>query len=191
MITIFHCRALAVLGICTLGLSCSNDLSKLPVPGDNIDYTKDIAEGVQIIVSQQARVKTDITAPLLVRNDLAKPPYAEMPIGLKANFYNEDGEHTTTLTAKYARYFSRSQNILVQDSVVVENNDGSKLYTDELIWNNSQQKFYSRKEVFILKDGNMAYGEGLEANKELTEVKILRQKGVIPVAKGTLPEAGE
>lgn len=166
--------------------SCQNKLSEIPVDERDYDYRKDVAEGVRIILSQQAKVKTEIKAPTLVRDDLAKPPYAEMPDGLEAIFFGEDGQQTTQLTARYARYFSRSQNILVRDSVVVENDDGSKLFTQELIWNNAVQKFYTEAEVFILKDGSMAYGDGLEANRDLTEVKILRQRGVIPVAQDAL-----
>lgn len=188
--TLFHFSTAKVLLLlisfsCVLS-ACENDLSKLPKPDDAIDYTKDVAEGVQLIISQQGLVKTEITAPKLVKNDLAKPPYTEMPQGLHAQFFNNKGVVSTTLSARYARYFVNSKNILLQDSVVVENTDGSKLFAEELIWNNGLEKFYSEKEVFILKDGNMAYGDGLEANKELTEVKILRQRGIIPVAKGTL-----
>lgn len=168
--------------------SCQNKLSEIPVDDRDYDYRKDVAEGVRIILSQQANVKSEIKAPKLIRDDLAKPPFAEMPEGLEAVFFGEDGKQTTQLTARYARYYARSQNILVRDSVVVENEDGSKLFTQELIWNNAVQKFYTEAEVFILKDGSMAYGDGLEANRELTEVKILRQRGVIPVAKGTLGE---
>lgn len=177
---------LLLFSISCLLSACENDLSKLPKPDDAIDYTKDVAAGVQLIISQQGLVKTEINAPILIKNDLAKPPYAEMPQGLHAQFFNNKGSVSTTLSARYARYFVNSKNILLQDSVVVENSDGSKLFAEELVWNNGMEKFYSEKEVFILKDGNMAYGNGLEANKELTEVKILRQRGIIPVAKGTL-----
>lgn len=169
-----------------LFVSCSNKLSEIPKDMSGYDYTKEVAENVQIILSQRGQLKTEITAPKLVRDDQAKPPYAEMPEGLKADFFDEEGAWSTTLTARFARYFPRSQNILVRDSVVVENADGSKLFTEELIWSNASQKFYTDAEVFILKDGNMAYGDGLEANRELTEVKILHQRGVIPVAKDAL-----
>lgn len=168
-------------------ISCSNDLSKIPKLSSDFDFDKDKADEVTIIISQSASVKTEITAPLLIRSEKANPPFAEMPYGLKANFFNEEKEIETVLTAKYARFFTKSQNILVQDSVVVSNKDGSMLFTEELIWNHASQKFYSEQEVFILREGSMAYGDGLEANKDLTEIKILRQKGVIPVSKGTIP----
>jgi len=162
-------------------LSCGEDNKQLPQYNSEIDLTKDMAYNVTIILSQKAKTQTKITSPLLVRNENIIPSFAEMPEGLEAEFFNDSGVVSTRLTSDYARYYEREQNVILQRNVVVINADSTVLRTEELIWNNIMEKFYTDKPVEITRKNQIITGTGLEADKDLTEVKILHQKSVIPI----------
>ncbi len=168
--------------------SCKNDMSKLP-PDANRDWENDRATDVTFIYSQKGKTKAQLKTKEFIKNDNAKPPYMDMLKHVKVDFYNDSMRVESTLTARYARYYTKSENILVRDSVVVVNERGEKLETEELIWNQKLGKFYSEKFVKITSQGQVSYGDGLEANQDFSWFRINNQRGTIPVDKGDFPTA--
>lgn len=157
-----------------------------PLP-DDLGINKDLATGVRFLISQDGKVKAEVTSKEFIKNDQFRPPYMEMLKGIKVNFFDDSLRIESTLTARYARFYSQTQNILVKDSVVVINKDSTRLETEELIWNQQQQKFYSERPVKITGKNQITYGDGLEANADFTVFQIKRQRGIIPLEQGTLP----
>lgn len=166
--------------------SCKNDLEKLPKE-NLMDLESDRAEDVKFIFSKEGHTKATLYAKEFIRNDRAKPPYVDLNKKLRVEFYDPDLKVESTLTAKYARYFPDEDNIIVRDSVVVINKKGEKLQTEELIWNQKIERFYTEKQVIITKDGQITYGDGMEANQDFTWFRIKNQRGSIPVNKSELP----
>jgi LPS export ABC transporter protein LptC len=117
----------------------------------------------------------------------AKPPYIEMKNGLRVLFYDDSMHLQSTLLAKYGRYFEQNGNVLVRDSVVVYNLKKEQLNTEELIWNEKLQKFYTEKFVKITTPTQIIYGNGLESNQNFSDYTILKVKGIIGVNKSALP----
>lgn len=172
---------------CCLFLSCKNDLSKLP---ENIktDFENERAFDVEFIYSENGQTKSQLFTQEFVRNDHAKPPYMDMLKGLHVNFFNDSMHVESNLKARYARYYPQSGNILVRDSVVVVNKLGDMLETEELIWNQKLQKFYTEKFVKITSSGQVSYGEGMEANQDFTWFRIKNQRGAVPVNSSDIPQ---
>ncbi len=168
--------------------ACSNDLKQLPPDATELRLQNDKAEEVEIIFSEQGVIKAVLHSKVFVRNDQATPPYADFKEGIKVDFYNAEGQVESTLTARSARYFTASQNVVVRDSVVVINKKGEKLQTEELVWNQKVERFYSEKLVRITIDNQVTYGDGIEANQDFTWYRISRQRGAIPVDETGLPD---
>ncbi len=168
--------------------SCKNDLNKLP---DEVrtDFENDRAYQVEFIYSENGSTKAQLFTKEFIKNDNAKPPYMDMLKGLRVNFFNDSLTIESNLTARYARYYPGSGNILVRDSVVVINKLGDKLETEELIWNQKLQKFYTEKFVRITSSGQVSYGEGMEANQDFTWFRITNQRGAVPVNSTDIPKA--
>ena len=110
-----------------------------------------------------------------------------MKNGIRVLFYNDSMNLQSTLLAKYGRYFEQSGNVLVRDSVVVYNIKKEQLNTEELIWNEKLQKFYTDKFVKITTPTQIIYGNGLESNQNFSDYTILKMKGIIGVNKSSLP----
>jgi lipopolysaccharide export system protein LptC len=71
--------------------------------------------------------------------------------------------------------------------VVVTNAKNEQLNTEELVWNEKLQKFYTEKFVKISTPTQVIYGDGLESNQTFTQYKITNVKGIIGVNKNSLP----
>lgn len=169
-------------------LACSEDKVTKSNKQVNAEALKiDRADSVTLIISKDGRTKARLRTKDFVQNDNAKPPYLDMNKGLFVEFFNDSMKVESTLRAKTARFYPQSNSFLVKDSVVVVNSGGDTLKTEELVWNNKIQKFYSDVPVQIIRDGSISNGKGLEANRDLTWIRIFQQRGTVPVQRDQMP----
>jgi len=104
----------------------------------------------------------------------------EFPEGLFLQFFDQEGNPTSTLKADYCYYtkkddlYKATGNVIVQD---VETKD--RLDTEELFWNQKKEEVFTEKFVRIEKDGELHVGDGLEAKQDFSYWKILNSKGII------------
>jgi len=168
--------------------SCQNDLKKLPDIEEMRLSQNDHAQHVRFIFSKNGHTKATLESDTFIQNNNARPPYIDLKEHLKLTSYDSLLHVESVVTANFARYFPGKGNVIVRENVVVVNQKGDKLETEELIWNQKLQRFYTNKFVRITMDGQMTYGEGLEANQDFSWFRIKKQKGTIPVDKSQMPE---
>jgi LPS export ABC transporter protein LptC len=167
--------------------SCENDLKKIHTTLDRSMLNQERADDVVILYSKEGHTKAQLTTKSFNHIQNAKPFYIEMKNGLRVEFYDDSLRTITTLTAKYGKMFEESGNVLVRDSVVVTNNKHEQLNTEELVWNEKVQKFYTEKFVKISTPTQVIYGDGLESNQTFTEYQITNVKGIIGLSQQSLP----
>ncbi|MFT4063009.1 MAG: LPS export ABC transporter periplasmic protein LptC [Edaphocola sp.] len=167
--------------------SCENDLSKLPGANTLKDFEEDRAYDVTFIFSQNGKTKAQLTTKEFVGNETAKPPFMDFLKGVQLEVYKDSLKLESTVTCRSARYYTNSDNVIGRDSVVVRTPTGEKLETEELVWNQKLKRFYTDKFVKITGRNEIIWGEGLEANQDLTYVKILKQRGSLPVNEADFP----
>jgi LPS export ABC transporter protein LptC len=171
-----------------LFVGCKNktsDINKLMIKSIP---QEDKAEDVVLIYSEGGKVKGRLFSKEFIRNEVAKPSYIDMKKGLKVEFYNDSAVVTSTVTARYGRYYEQAQNILLRDSIVIVNKKGERLATEELVWNQKLHKIYTEKFVRITTPTQVMYGDGLEANEDFSWYQITNIKGVMQVDKSEVPE---
>lgn len=174
-------RYIVFLCVPLLLAACENDLSKVErIASQEVSLPIETSRDIEIIYSDSTKVKAKLTSPLLKFYKVTNA-YHEMPSGLKVDFYGNDLNIESVLTAKYGRKFKNQGIIEVRDSVVVVNYKGEKLDTERLIWNEKTRKIYTDKFVKITTKDEVIYGEGLEANQSFTNYKIFKIKGIINV----------
>ncbi len=174
---------------CSL-ISCRNTTEEIDnIRGLNRADQLDKATDVTIYYSDKAQVKAILYAKEFVRNEGAKPPYTDIKKSLKVEFLNDSGKVESTLTAKSARIFEVEGNVIVRENVRVVNKKGEQLDTEELVWNQKLDKFYTDKKVTITTPPNQVmYGNGLEANADFSWYKIGNLKGNISVDSKEIPQ---
>ncbi|MGE5436212.1 MAG: LPS export ABC transporter periplasmic protein LptC [Syntrophothermus sp.] len=93
---------------------------------------------------------------------------------IKVDFYNNEEVKTTTLTAKNGKVDDASQNLWAYDSVVVVNDSGVVIKTDELMWRNLDKKIVSDKYVKITSPVETIEGIGFESDQSLRNYVIYK-----------------
>lgn len=168
--------------------ACRNDPKEIDRLVTKQTPQEDRAEDVTILYSEHGKLKARLFAKEFIRNEVAKPPFTDMKKGLKVEFFNDSLKIESVLTARYARYYEKQENVLIRDSIVVVNKKGERLNTEELIWNQSIRKFYTEKFVRITTPTQVMFGDGLEANEDFSWYEIKNPKGIVQVNKSEVPE---
>lgn len=166
--------------------SCENDLKDLP----NFDASlnsQDLAEQVQIIISQEGLTKIKIEADTLIQQKQLDRSWIDLVGNVKISFYNDSLIRESYITGDFARYYDQSKNALIQKNVILSNLTRDTLFSEEIIWNESLKRFFSEKEVTISMDGSRSKGQGLEANEDLSWIRIHQQKGEVSVPSEEIP----
>ncbi len=132
----------------------------------------------EIIYSDSAKVRVKINAPILEYYGGEKP-YTEFKKGIIAVFFDENQREDTRMSAKYAIKRGLQNVVEARNNVIVINKNGDQLNTEQIIWDQPQDKITSNAFVKIRTKDQVIYGEGLESNQSFTNYHILRPKGFI------------
>src|SRR3972149_6545925 len=134
--------------IFTLFLACETDIEKVKIITAKGNFPIESAKGAEIIYSDSAIVKVKVTAPQLDRY-MGKDPYIELPKGIKLLFYDEDLDIASQLTSDYAVRYENDGRMEAKGNVVLINEQGEKLNTEHLIWDEEKELIYSAEFVKI------------------------------------------
>ena len=99
---------------------------------------------------------------------------------VKADFYNDLGEHVSILYSDSAKINQRTNNLRATGNVHVESDSGFMLYANSILWDNQYKMIESKDSVmFTTTEGDTMYGVGFESDMDLTKWKIYKPNGVI------------
>ena len=161
--------------------SCSNDLAEVEALVAKFDTEVETARDVEILYSDSANVRVRITGPTMLNYVDRRDPRQEFPDGVVVDFFGPEGKTDAKLTAKYGIRYQLHGKVTVRDSVVWQDAENKKLETQELHWDERQQKIFTNKFVVITQPEEIIYGHGFEANQDLSHAKIRAIEGRIKV----------
>ncbi len=157
-----------------------NDLTNRARAGE------DRATDVTILYSRDGNVTARLFGHTFIRAESARPPYTEMKDGVKVEFF-DSMKVKNTLTARYARWYEKENNILIRDSVHLVNDRDEHLYTSEMVWNQKMQQFFTEKPVRIVTPTRTLYGTGMEASQDFSSYTIHNLSGNLQLEKSSVP----
>jgi LPS export ABC transporter protein LptC len=132
--------------------------------------------------SDSAELKVVLSAPLLQRFTGVKgEPYDLLPEGLQIDFYDSLGNVDGQVESKYAIYYPKKEILELSKDVIVSNNLGDRLNTEQLTWNSKTHRVKSDDFVKFTTEDEIIYGDGFEANQDLTDYTMNHIKGTIAV----------
>ncbi len=162
----------------TLFLSCENDINEVNRLFSGKETQVETAIDVEMLYSDSAILNLRIVSPKMVRHLVSKDPWQEFPEGLEIDFFSENGKEVTgRMTAKYAQRFDKESKFIVRDSVVWHGENSEKLETEELIWEEENDRVHTNKFVVVSRPDEIIYGHGFESNKDFTNWKIRAIEG--------------
>lgn len=161
---------------------CVNDLKKIEALGKKnvgIEVAKDIKT---YYYGVNGHLKGILKAPVMYRY-VKDTPYMVMNQGLHVDFYNDSLQIQSVLTAKKGEYWENTNNIVVEDSVVVTSMGGQRvLKTNKLFWDPKNQQFYTHSPATLTTPGQTILGQnGLTAPSDLSWYKFFNTSGTMKV----------
>jgi len=172
------------LGVTMLILSCSSKVaSDLPTDLISVKKTPTIeAIDFQTYMTDSGVVRYFLKTPRLVKYEQEKEPYTEFPEGFHLQKFDENKKIVSELTANYGKNFETEQKWLATGNVVMVNNKGDTLRSEELIYLIKEEKIYTDKFVSIKKGDDVINGSGgFESDTQMTKWTFKKTKGQIYV----------
>ena len=167
-------RLSAICFACVFLMACENDVNEVR---ELSKKKPSIEEGKNIdsYLSMNGKVHAHLTAPVLIRYQGDSAKKSEFPKSLHVDFYNDSMKVESQLSALYGRYMENENKVYLRDSVIAFNIKGDSLFTNELYWDKSTEKFYTDKKVTISKNFRSSLFVGLKGmvcNQNLTDLHL-------------------
>ena len=178
----FYIKFSAAMCLATLLFSCGNDIKEIQDFLAEKNMPIGVAYDVYLIHTDSGRVKTKLITPLM--NDFSnreEHPYQEFPEGIEIITYDQFGD-SVSLTGNYSKTYAKTLISEVKgDVVVINHKDNSKLYTDQLFWDQKTHYIYTEKPFRLYTKLDSLKGVGFESNEDLTKVITSNISGVVYV----------
>lgn len=182
-----HCKKLSIvvliLGATMFVLSCSSKVAS-DIPPDLISNKKtpsSEATDLQTSFTDSGVVRYFLKTPKLLRFDQEqeKEPYNEFPNGFHVQQFDANKKIISELSANYGKNFIKEQRWLATGNVVMINDKGDTLRTEELTYLIQKDRIFSDKFVSIKQGGQTQNGTGFESDSKMKKWTFRKVKGSI------------
>jgi len=168
-------KILIGLVLSVLFLSCEEKLkpSIIQLPQEQIPSQE--SWNSTIIFSDSGRVRA-----ILKANHVMVFQDQDMTIlneGFRVDFYDENGKHTSYLIADSGRIFEKVKNLEAYGNIVAVSDEGTKVETSRLFWDNNRNKVRSDAFVKVTSPNEVLQGYGFEADQDLKNYVVYRVSG--------------
>ncbi len=145
-----------------------------------------ITDTVTTLISDSGITRYKLVADVWEVFDKAKDPYWYFPEGIYLERFTPDFSIEATVKADTAWYYSEKDLWKLKQNVHVENMQGEEFDSDELFWDQRNQRVYSDKYIEIKRGITEIKGYGFESNQSMTDYHIFRpHDGKLPFSEGT------
>lgn len=167
--------AVTLLSSCFFMVACENNVNDVKALSNNAGGV-DIGKDVLIYMSEGGKMNAKLTAPIMKKYLVDSGRMVEFPNSIKVDFYKDSTTIESKLSANYANYIQEENRFFLKGNVVIFNVSGDTLWCKEMYWDQATNKFHTEKEVVVKQHSPISkiYGLGLEANQDLTDIKIFK-----------------
>lgn len=168
-------QSLGILLLCFLS-SCSGDKKEYinaPLDSETMPSMRD--DSVTMLISDSGLIKYKLITKVWSFFENSKDPHWHFPEGIYLEQFDSTFHKQTSLKADTAWNFTLRKLWRLKGNVFIENSLDETFSTDELFWDEREQKFYSDKYIEIKRPEKlMLKGFGFQSNMSMTQYKIFR-----------------
>ncbi len=174
--------ALLAVGSAISLLSCEN-APKTPDLDDKKIVSRTVRD-MESLQSENGVKKQLMRAPLREEYEYAEPAYEEYTRGIEAIGFDSLGMPASRVVADYALHWTDRDVWELNGNVVVEGEQGQKLFTQQLRWDRKIKKIYSHVDCKVEQEqeNDVLYGVGFEAADDFSRWTFLGVTGTVYVA---------
>lgn len=129
----------------------------------------------RVMFSDSARVRAVLWAGHIAVYTGAR--YTLLSDSIHVDFYNDEGQHSSLLTARRGRVNDATRDFEAYENVVVVSDSGTTLKTEQLFWNNSGRSIHTDAYVDIHSPTEHIMGTGMVSDQGLKNYRIFRVTG--------------
>jgi LPS export ABC transporter protein LptC len=160
-----------IISAANLTNSCTSKIEKVE-ESEILSLPSLTGKDINTVFIDSGKIKMIMSAPVMETWDNLNPPYTEFRQGMKIFFHDGHKEPIATASGKYAKFFEKENLWELDDSVVIINESGDKLETEQLFWNRNKNLVYTDRFVKITNEDQTVMGTGFESDPQLTRRKI-------------------
>jgi LPS export ABC transporter protein LptC len=162
--------------------ACSKDKpDKIASFVDRSKMPKLHATEISTIISDSGVTRYRITAPSWDVYDKANQPYWEFTKGINFERFDLNLKVDANIHSKYAKFNENEQLWDLRGKVKMTNIQGELFETEQLFWNQRQERFYSDSLIKITQTSRIISGIGFESNQTMTNYTIKNPQGIFPI----------
>jgi LPS export ABC transporter protein LptC len=165
-------------------VSCENSIEVINTVTSNKVIPTSSAFDTETLLSDSGKLKVKLVAPQRDQYELPKKKYTEFPKGMVAYFYDSIENVSSRIISKYAIFHMSEDLFEARDSVVMNDNKGDTLTTEQLFWDRKRALIYSKIFTRIVTADGTFFGEnGFESNQNFSKWKLINSKGTVKLAE--------
>lgn len=164
-----------------LFFSCKTDIEMINALTEREQVPSVVAKNIEILYTENGKIKIRITAPESHYFQFAEEPYNEFPLGIEVNNFTDSLTIDSKLTANYAIYYENKKLWNARYNVVAQNSKGEVLNTEQLFWDEQAKRIYSNDMVKVTRGEDVLFGEGFESDENFEDWVIKKPTGTMYV----------
>ena len=136
------------------------------------------ADKVNLKYTDSGLIKVVLISPKMLDFATVSFPFTEFPKGIDVTLYDDKGK-TTRVTSKYAVSYKSTGIIDLQGNVKIVAENGQKLETEQLYFDQKNEWFYTEKKFKFTDLKGSSNGQGIDFSKDFKVIKSQRIMGEI------------
>ncbi len=166
-------------------VACQEPIAEEEFSTEGLSASTERGEDIELLYSDSAVLRVRVTGPVMLSHTDRSQLSQEFIDGVRVEFFNETGNLTSLLTAKYAIRYEKLGEVIVRDSVVWQSVQQEQLETSELIWNENKRQVYTNKFVVITRPQDTIFSRGFQADQNFRNMRFSAIDGVKEVEELT------
>lgn len=147
----------------------------------NVQMPELIVDSITTIISDSGIIRYRIHALEWTVYDKVDTPYWDFPKGLRFERFDTQYNIDAEIESDRAVYYTQPEIWRLNDNVEAVNLDGERFITQELYWDQKNERIYSDSAITIIQKGQKINGIGFESNQTFTRYSIKKPTGTFPI----------
>ncbi len=138
-------------------------------------------DSITTLVSDSGITRYRLSALQWMIFDRDTHPYWDFPKGIYVERFDEEYNVDAFVQSDKARYDQTTQIWKLDQNVIAQNLAGEKFETQQMFWDQRNERIYSDSLITITQSNKIIIGFGFESNQNFTRYVIRNPQGIFPV----------
>lgn len=136
------------------------------------------ADTINLKYTDSGKIQAVLRSPKMLDYTTVAYPFTEFPKGMDLTLYDKL-ERRTFVKSDYAVSYKGTDLIDLRGNVVISNETGEKLETEQLYYDQKNEWFYTEKRFKFTSLKGVSYGEGIDFSKDFKIVNSQKISGEV------------